>query len=200
MNVKQQDTAATSTLQSDPPSPPNSSQPAGRDETQRQRQESQLSRRNAIPFLTPFALLQGFLTADIADILDQPGTRDGKPKVRARSAGDLLTWSPRVDVVQRGNEVVVRADLPGVDPDNVTVDVTDDAIVLSGQRQEERVENGGSVYRVERAYGAFYREIPLPEGAIVDQASASFRDGVLEISVPAPPAQVSRGRRLEITK
>jgi HSP20 family protein len=78
--------------------------------------------------------------------------------------------------------------------------VTDDAIVLSGQRKEEHVEDGGSVYRFERTYGAFFREIPLPEGAIVDQAKASFKDGVLEITVPAPPEQVSRGRRLEITK
>ena len=54
------------------------------------------------------------------------------------------------------------------------------------------------MYRSERTYGSFYRQIPLPEGAMTDQAKASFKDGVLEITMPAPPDQVTRGRRLEI--
>jgi HSP20 family protein len=56
------------------------------------------------------------------------------------------------------------------------------------------------VYRSERSYGSFYREIPLPEGAITEQAKANFKNGVLEITMPAPPEQVRRGRRLEIAE
>ena len=56
------------------------------------------------------------------------------------------------------------------------------------------------VYRIERTYGAFYRVIPLPDGAMTDRATATFRDGVLEIRMPAPPEQVSRGRRLEVSR
>ena len=74
------------------------------------------------------------------------------------------------------------------------------AITISGERKQEHVEEKGSVYRFERTYGAFHREIPLPEGAIADQAKAAFKDGVLAITVPAPPEQVSRGRRLEISR
>jgi HSP20 family protein len=102
--------------------------------------------------------------------------------------------------VQRGNELVVRADLPGVKPDDVTVEIGDDTITISGERQQEHKQESGGVYRFERTYGSFFREIPLPEGALVDRAKASFKDGVLEVTVPAPPEQVSRGRRLEISQ
>ena len=160
------------------------------------RQQDAIARRDAYLFMSPFALLQRLLTDNIAGILDQPGARLGRPKARSSGTGDSMTWVPKIDVVQRGNEVVIRADLPGVSPDQVTIDVTDEAIILAGQRKDEHVENAGGVYRYERTYGAFYREIPLPEGAILDRAKAAFKDGVLEITVPAPPEQVSRGRRL----
>jgi len=114
---------------------------------------------------------------------------------RARSE-DM--WWPAVEVVQRNNELVVKADLPGLRKDDIKVDVTDDAITISGERQTESQQDEGGVYRSERRYGSFSRTIPLPEGAITDQAKARFKDGVLEITVPAPPDQVTRGRRIEI--
>jgi HSP20 family protein len=136
----------------------------------------------------------------VAGIFEESETRRARQSARLRGSDDVVTWAPKIDAVQRGNELVVRADLPGMSPDDVTVEVTDDAILVSGQRKQEHVEDNGGVYRLERTYGSFFREIPLPEGAIVDQAKASFKDGVLEITVPAPPEQVARGRRLEITK
>jgi HSP20 family protein len=177
-----------------------SQQSQGNNEQQRQRTDDQMARRQAYRFMSPFALLQRMLTDDIANIFDQQGSRAGSQMTGtgASTASDMVTWSPKVDVMQRGNELVVRADLPGVKPEDVCVEVTDDAIVMSGQRKEEHVEEGGNVYRVERTYGAFFREVPLPEGAIVDQAKASFKDGVLEVTVPAPSDQAARGRRLEI--
>ena len=111
-----------------------------------------------------------------------------------------IAWMPKIDVVQRNNELVIRADLPGVNPDDVVVEISEDAITISGERKQEHVEENGSVYRYERTHGTFYREIPLPAGAIANQAKASFKDGVLEIIAPAPPEQVSRGRRLEISR
>jgi HSP20 family protein len=107
-------------------------------------------------------------------------------------------WTPSVEVFQRNNELVVRADLPGLTKEDVKVDVTDEAITIQGERRREHEEERGGLYRSERSYGAFQRIIPLPEGAITDQAKASFRDGVLEITMPAPPEQVTRGRRLDI--
>jgi HSP20 family protein len=152
-------------------------------------------------FMSPFTLLQRFFTDDIATLFNQSIARRGRVPSRVRPADrNLIFWVPTIDVVQEGSELVVRADIPGVAADDLTVEVCEGAITISGERQEGRADENGGVYRFERAYGAFFREIPLPEGAIVDQAKASFKDGVLEIRVPAPPDQVSRGRRLEIGK
>jgi HSP20 family protein len=108
-----------------------------------------------------------------------------------------LMWAPEIEVYQRDNDLVVRADLPGLKRDDVHVDITDTEITISGERQHERDAEREGVYRSERSYGSFCRTILLPEGAITDQAKATFRDGVLEITMPAPP-QSTRARRLEI--
>jgi HSP20 family protein len=114
-------------------------------------------------------------------------------------SSDVELWSPAVDVFQRGTELVVHVDLPGMNKEDIKVDVTEEGIAIQGERKREQQEERDGVYRSERSYGSFFRMIPLPEGAITDQARAEFKDGVLEISMPAPPEQVRRGRRIEIT-
>jgi HSP20 family protein len=109
-------------------------------------------------------------------------------------------WTPDIEVFQRGNELVIRADLPGLNKEDVKVDLKDDGIVIQGERHREHHEERAGVYRSERSYGSFCRWVPLPDGAITDQAKATFKDGVLEVQMPAPPEQVTRGRRLEITE
>jgi HSP20 family protein len=84
--------------------------------------------------------------------------------------------------------------------DDIKIDATDHGITIQGERKREHEEEREGLYRSERSYGRFYRMIPLPEGAMIDQAKASFKDGVLEIVMPAPPEQVRRGRRLEIAE
>jgi HSP20 family protein len=113
----------------------------------------------------------------------------------SRTSGAL--WAPDIEVYQRNNELVVRADLPGLKRDDISIDVTDNDLTISGERHQEHETEREGLYRSERTYGSFCRTIPLPEGAMTDQAKASFRDGVLEIAMPAPP-QGTRSRRLEI--
>jgi HSP20 family protein len=110
----------------------------------------------------------------------------------------MEAWAPEIDVHQKNNELTIRADLPGLKREDVTVEITDDAISIQGERKREHEEEREGYYRTERSYGSFYRVIPLPEGAITEEAKASFKDGVLEITMPAPPS--SKGRRLEITE
>src|SRR5918911_3413374 len=107
-------------------------------------------------------------------------------------------WSPQVEVFERGGQLVVRADLPGMTKDDVHVEVTDDALVIRGERKSEREESEEGYYRSERSYGSFSRSIPLPEGINAENANATFRDGVLEITMQAPERRERRGRRLEI--
>jgi HSP20 family protein len=105
-----------------------------------------------------------------------------------------------IEVVHRENELVVRIDLPSLSKDDIKVNVTEDAITIQGERKREHKEEREGVFRSERRYGSFSRVIPLPEGTMTDQAKASFKDGVLEVTMPAPPEQVRRGRRLEISE
>jgi HSP20 family protein len=107
-------------------------------------------------------------------------------------------WAPELETFLRGDQFTVRMDLPGVKKEDVNVEVTDDAIVIHGERQQTHQEERDGFYRSERTYGRFYREVPLPEGAQPDSAKANYRDGVLEISVTAPPRQLLRPRRVEI--
>jgi HSP20 family protein len=108
------------------------------------------------------------------------------------------TWAPELETFLRDDQFVLRMDLPGVDKEDVRVEVTDDAIVVHGERQQTHQEERDGFYRSERSYGRFYREVQLPEGAQPDTAKANYRDGVLEVSVTAPPRQLTRPRRIEI--
>jgi HSP20 family protein len=106
-------------------------------------------------------------------------------------------WLPPVEAFERNGKLIVRADLPGLTKDDINVDITDDAIKIRGERRQEKEEDQEGFYRSERSYGSFYREIPLPSGINREEANASFRNGVLEITMPAPARQLG-SRRIEI--
>jgi HSP20 family protein len=110
----------------------------------------------------------------------------GSPRLPVRRTEDV--WLPEMEMLQRNGDLVIRADLPGLTKDDVKVEVTEDVVTIQGERTREHEEEKEGVYRSERTYGSFYRTIALPEGAIADQAKATFKDGVLEIAMPAPPA------------
>ena len=163
------------------------------------REESRLSRRDrASGWGNPFSALQRF--ADEVDrMFDDVGF--GRRWGSAPPPGEptmSYAWAPQVEVFQKNNELNIKVDLPGLKKDEVTVDISDDAATIHGERRRESEEEREGFYRSERSYGSFYRVIPLPDGAITEQAKATFRDGVLEITMPAPPA--TKGRRLEITE
>jgi len=102
-------------------------------------------------------------------------------------------WTPSVEVFERDNNLVVRAELPGLDKDEVRVEFTDDGLVIEGERRREREEGIEGGYRSEIEYGRFYRMIPLPEGVNMDQAQARMNNGVLEVTIPM--AEARRPRR-----
>ena len=107
-------------------------------------------------------------------------------------------WSPAIDVFQRGNDLVIRADVPGLTKDDITVDIADDQLTIRGERRYDHEEERDGVFRSERSYGSFCRVVPLPQGAIADSAKATFNSGVLEIVVQTPSFDVRRGRRIDI--
>jgi len=166
------------------------------------RQQRAIGRRET-GYSSPFRMLEQF-TDEMDRLFDDfgfgraLGSRSLSPWRSGRN--EWQTWMPEIEVFHRNNELVVRADLPGLTKDDVKVDVTDDRLIIQGERKREQTEEREGVYRSERSYGSFSRMIPLPEGTMADEAKASFKDGVLEITMPAPPAHLARGRRLEISE
>lgn len=111
--------------------------------------------------------------------------------------GTHQRWYPAVEVRQQNGQLEVCAELPGLNPEDVKVEVTNDALVIHGERKYEQEKQEGGAYRSERRYGEFYREIALPEGVNTEQARAQFRNGVLEVTLPMPE-QASRRRQIPI--
>lgn len=107
-------------------------------------------------------------------------------------------WSPQIEVLERNGKLLVRADLPGMKKDDVRVELRDNALILEGERREERKEDREGYFLTERSYGSFYRAIPLPEGTTGENVRASFHDGVLEVTMDAPRTREPRGRTIEI--
>ena len=111
-----------------------------------------------------------------------------------------LDWTPAVETFQRGSEFFIRADVPGLTAQDLSIEIGDDAVTISGERAYDHDEEHEGVYRSERTYGAFRRVIGVPDGALTETAKATFKNGVLEIRMQAPSQSARRGRRLEITE
>jgi len=162
---------------------------------QQQQSQSALSQRQQAPpelFISPFSLMRRF-----GEGMEQLLAEFGGAGMRSRGMNEMAAWTPQIEMFERDGQLVIRADLPGLKKDDVRVELRDDAVVIRGERQEERREEREGFYRTERSYGVFYREIPLPAGVDTDRATANFRDGVLEIAMPVEQGE-ARGRQLQI--
>lgn len=101
-------------------------------------------------------------------------------------------WVPRVDIKEEAQRFVILADLPGMDPADIEVNMDKGILSIRGERKaDERIENE-RYSRVERAHGVFYRRFALPESANPDGISASGRNGVLETTIPKRPETTPR--------
>ena len=107
-------------------------------------------------------------------------------------------WAPDIEVFERNEKFVVRVDLPGLKKEDVKIAVTHDELTIEGERKLEKEEKEKGFYRTERTYGRFYRRIPLPEHVKAENTVAAFRNGVLEIEMPAIPIPEVQKRTVEI--
>lgn len=105
-------------------------------------------------------------------------------------------FSPVVDVIDRDDRFIIRAELPGIDPENVSVDVVGDAIQIRGERSTEVEREEGDYYYCERGCGSFLRTVPLPQRIDPEKVEADFRNGVLEIQVPK--SETARRRKIQV--
>jgi HSP20 family protein len=108
------------------------------------------------------------------------------------NGGALRRWIPAMDLVEDDEHFVLRADLPGVSEDDVSIELEGDVLTISGERKSEQEERKEGYVRVERASGRFSRSLTLPEGVDPDSIQAGFDKGVLEVRIPKPAERKPR--------
>jgi HSP20 family protein len=114
------------------------------------------------------------------------------PQGNGADGGMASRWIPPMDVVEDEEHFVVRADLPGVEEGDVSVELEDNALTISGERRSDTEERKDGYHRIERAYGRFSRSLTLPEGIDPEAIRASFNKGVLEVRIPKPEERKPR--------
>jgi HSP20 family protein len=105
---------------------------------------------------------------------------------------------PTVDIFEDGNDVVVKAELPGMKKDDIEVNINDDVITISGEKKSEEKVEKKDYYRLERTFGSFTRSLQLPAETQTDKAKASFRDGILEVRMPKTEAAVQKVKKIKV--
>jgi HSP20 family protein len=169
------------------------------------KEEKGLSRRDAFPLTSgtflpsPFSMMSAFLEDidRLARGVGVDGPSSARALVSAKNPGSTsAAWTLPIEVTERDGQLVIVAEVPGMDKGSISVDVDTDRVVISGERAEQHDTSRGSLYVSERRYGRFARAILLPPGARSDDATASFANGILEIKIPlaAQPGM----RRLEV--
>jgi HSP20 family protein len=111
-------------------------------------------------------------------------------------SGALRRWMPAMDLVEGEDNFVLRADLPGLTQDDIKIEFEGRTLTVSGERKAENEVKKDGYVRVERAFGSFSRSLTLPQGVDPEAVSASFDNGVLEVTIPKPEAH--KPRRIEI--
>jgi HSP20 family protein len=165
--------------------------------------EGSLERREQYPSLfsgSPFSFMRRFseemdrLFEDFG--FGERGRAGGLPTLFGGERGMRSSWMPQIEVAEREGKLVVSADLPGMKKEDVKVSINDDVLTIQGERRAERKREEQGYFSSERSYGSFFRTLRLPQGVNAENATCTFRDGVLEITMDAP--QRSRGRLLDI--
>lgn len=107
-------------------------------------------------------------------------------------------WRPRCDVYEDGGDLVVKAELPGVKKEDIQVELDEGVLTIRGSRKEEKEIKEDQYYRMERASGTFFRQIPLPGPVKADQIKANYKDGVLEVRLPKPAPEQPKATRIPV--
>jgi HSP20 family protein len=134
------------------------------------------------------------------DLFERLSERVFGPGERARSVWGTEALAPAIESHVDKDTLVIKADLPGIDPKEVSISVTGTQLTLAGERkQEEKKEEKDYFYR-EVAYGKFTRTLTLPEGVDADKVKATYKNGVLEITMPAPKQVTGKKIQIEAQK
>jgi HSP20 family protein len=120
--------------------------------------------------------------------------RFGRPF--AEQDDSMGTWAPTVDIFEKGEDLVIRAEIPGVSKDDIDINVENNTLTIRGERKREEEFKQEQAYRAERIYGSFLRTFSLPRTVDSSRISASYRDGVLELTLPK--AEEAKPKKIQI--
>lgn len=123
---------------------------------------------------------------------------DRRSRFSEEDNGELLSsaWMPSVDVKDEERQVVLYADVPGIDPKDIHVESNNGVLTIKGERKFEKEFNEKDFHRIERSYGTFFRQFSLPDNVSGDDISAKYNNGVLEVRIPKKKA--SEARRISV--
>ena len=111
---------------------------------------------------------------------------------------DDIVWAPRVDISETKDDIVVRAELPGVTPDSINVDLANNTLTIQGEKKKEDTDEGENFYRVERISGKFMRSFSLPQRVKADSVKARYKDGILVVTIPKAEEAKPREIKVEV--
>ncbi|GAB6183935.1 Hsp20/alpha crystallin family protein [Thermodesulfovibrio hydrogeniphilus] len=142
--------------------------------------------------LTPFEEFERLFD----EVMRRPFSVFGSLLPRVSSAEEMIT--PAVDLYEEGDDLVIKAELPGINKEDIEVKLTEDYITISGEKKKEEKVEEKDYYRYERSYGSFSRTFRLPVEVQTDKAKAKFENGVLEIRIPKSEEAKTKERKLQI--
>ncbi|GBE36382.1 spore protein SP21 [bacterium BMS3Bbin07] len=159
------------------------------------KQESkELVRSEPSKVLAPFEEVERWFE----DVFRRPFSLLGPSWLPRMRFPELEEISPVVDIYEEGDDVVVKAEMPGIKKDDVDVSLTDNTITISGEKKKEEKVEKKNYYRLERSYGSFTRTFRLPAEVQSDKAKAKFKEGVLEIRVPKTEEAKKREKKVKV--
>jgi HSP20 family protein len=156
------------------------------------KESKELAKTEPARTLAPFVGVETWFE----DAFRRPFSLMGLPGFKFSATEEL---SPSVDIFEEKNNVVVKAELPGIKKEDIDVTLTDDTITIAGEKKKEEKVEKKNYYRFECSYGSFARTFTLPAEVQTDKAKTQFKDGVLEIRIPKTEEAIKKEKKLKIT-
>ena len=126
--------------------------------------------------------------------------REAFSPVSAEGEVSTRTWAPPVDIYENGDNLVLKAELPGINADDVEIRVEDNTLYLKGERKFEKEVKEQNYHRVERSYGTFTRTFSLPNSIDSDKVAANYKDGVLTLTMPKKEEAKPKTIKINVSK
>ena len=158
------------------------------------RESKELTTPESRRSLSPFEEMERWFE----EALKRPFYAPWMPRFRFPEFRELREFAPFVDIFEDGNDVIVKAELPGMSKDDIDINITDDVITISGEKKSEEKIEKKDYFRLERSHGSFSRSLTLPTEIQTDKAKAAFKDGVLEVRIPKSEAAIRKVKKIKI--